>query len=118
MHKLIVLVCGGRYYNKPAQVGHALSALHNKYGIEKIIHGGASGADRCAGQWAKMSNVPVTEFPADWNSEGKAAGPLRNQRMLEEGNPNAVVAFPGGHGTADMCRRAEAAGLKIWRPYG
>jgi len=34
--------------------------------------------------------------------------------MLELGT-DAVVAFPGGNGTADMVRRAEAAGVPVWR---
>lgn len=47
-----------------------------------------------------------------------SAGLARNQRMLEQCSPSAVIAFPGGRGTADMVRRAEAAGLPVWRPYG
>jgi predicted Rossmann-fold nucleotide-binding protein len=31
--------------------------------------------------------------------------------------PDGVVAFPGGDGTADMVRRARAAGVKVWEPY-
>jgi len=54
----------------------------------------------------------VTTFDADWKL-GKKAGPLRNQRMIDEGRPDLVVAFPGGKGTADMVRRAEAAGVKV-----
>lgn len=46
-------------------------------------------------------------------TNGKAAGPIRNQRMLDEGKPDLVVAFPGGRGTADMVRRAKAAGVPV-----
>ena len=35
---------------------------------------------------------------------GNAAGPIRNQRMLDHGKPDIVVAFPGGSGTADMVK--------------
>ena len=44
---------------------------------------------------------------------GKKAGPLRNQRMLDEGKPDLVVAFPGGGGTKDTVRRAVQAGVII-----
>lgn len=37
----------------------------------------------------------------------------RIQYDLDHGKPDLVVAFPGGSGTADMVRRAEAAGLTI-----
>jgi predicted Rossmann-fold nucleotide-binding protein len=33
--------------------------------------------------------------------------------MLAEGRPDAVIAFPGGKGTADMVRKARAAGLPV-----
>jgi hypothetical protein len=46
--------------------------------------------------------------------EGKAAGSIRNQRMLDaEKHIDVVVAFPGGRGTADMVRRARAAGIHV-----
>jgi hypothetical protein len=44
---------------------------------------------------------------------GRAARPIRNQRMLDEGKPDLVVAFPGGRGTTDMIRRAERAGVPV-----
>ena len=53
------------------------------------------------------------EMPADWTKHGKAAGPIRNQKMLDE-CPDLVVAFPGGKGTADMVRRAMKAGIDCW----
>jgi hypothetical protein len=51
---------------------------------------------------------------ADWNTHGRAAGPIRNQRMLDEVKPELVVAFPGGRGTADMVRRAREAGVNVY----
>jgi hypothetical protein len=42
-----------------------------------------------------------------------AAGPIRNARMLEEGKPDIVIAFPGGRGTANMIEQAHAAGVEV-----
>lgn len=50
---------------------------------------------------------------ADWDGLGRKAGPIRNQRMLDEGKPDLVVAFPGDKGTADMVRRARTASLEV-----
>jgi UDP-N-acetylmuramoylalanine-D-glutamate ligase len=33
-------------------------------------------------------------------------------------NPDLVVAFPGGPGTADMVKKAEAAGRKVLKIAG
>lgn len=113
-----ILVCGGRDYTDKEAVFRALDAVHAKLGITCIIHGDARGADRIGKEWALSRRINHEPYPADWNNNGKRAGPIRNQQMLDEGNPDGVVEFPGGTGTADMCRRAEAAGLKVWKPYG
>ncbi len=112
-----VLVCGGRDYRNVSAVRHALEVLHAKRGIVLVIEGGATGADTLAREWAQRRGVEVMTFAADWQA-GRRAGPIRNQRMIDEGKPDGVIAFPGGRGTADMIRRAEAAGLKVWRTGG
>lgn len=33
--------------------------------------------------------------------------------MIDEGRSNLVLAIPGGRGTADMVRRARAAGIEV-----
>lgn len=119
-----VLVCGGRAFDDYAMVIRVLDRIHEATpvihtldlppqarpgGITLLIHGDANGADRLGGQWAALRGVPVQAFPARWQEEGKAAGPLRNQRMLDEGKPDLVVGFPGGAGTRDMLVRAERA---------
>lgn len=113
-----VLVCGGRDYDDRDRVHNVLCDLNASRGpITCVIHGAATGADEEGMYWAQMmatvQKITHAPFVADWRAHGKAAGPLRNQRMLDEGRPDLVVAFPGGRGTADMVRRAEAAGIEI-----
>jgi hypothetical protein len=108
-----VLVCGGRDFADRQLAIDTLDSLDAERGIGRIIHGAARGADTLADEWAAARGVPVERFHADWRAHGKAAGPLRNQRMLDEGRPGLVVAFPGGRGTADMVRRARAAGVEV-----
>lgn len=79
-----------------------------------VIHGGARGADTHAGWAATAVDIPVAVYPADWATHGRRAGPIRNAQMLAEGRPDAVLAFPGGRGTADMVRQARAAGVPVW----
>lgn len=79
----------------------------------RVIHGAARGADTLAHEWAAHHEIPVDVYPADWQAHGRAAGPIRNARMLEEGKPDVVVAFKGGRGTADMVRRARASGVPV-----
>lgn len=109
-----VLVCGGRDFSDRERFDWTMVQC-GLFGdvVTVIIHGGAPGADQMAGQWALDHGVPAEVYPADWQAHGKAAGPIRNQRMLDEGRPDLVVAFPGGKGTADMVRRAKAAGVEV-----
>jgi predicted Rossmann-fold nucleotide-binding protein len=115
-----VIVCGGRDFDDQRTVHSALARLHEKHDLLVIIYGGAKGADRHAAGYAASAKKPchLIHEGADWKTHGKAAGPLRNQAMIDRHAPEAVVAFPGGAGTADMVRRAEKAGLKVWFPCG
>jgi hypothetical protein len=108
-----ILVCGGREFTNRPMLDEALNRLHQERGITLVIAGGARGADAMAEWWAKAAGVPRDVYQADWTGLGRKAGPIRNQRMLDEGKPDLVVAFPGGRGTADMVRRCREAGVEI-----
>lgn len=109
-----VLVCGGRDYSDWDRVQAVLNKLHEANIIDVIIEGGARGADRMGREWARMiGGADVETYEAEWEHHGKFAGHLRNQRMLDEGKPDLVIAFPGGRGTADMVRKARKAGVEV-----
>lgn len=110
-----LLVCGGRDYADAVALCDRLDAIANEADLVVLIVGDANGADMMARKWAKLSRrvVAIHHYAADWRNHGPAAGPMRNQRMLDEGKPDLVVAFSGGRGTADMVRRARAAGVKV-----
>ena len=104
-----VLVCGGRHYSDVALVFRVLDMLRPT----EVIQGGATGADALAAQWAKARKVVgLVTCKADWAKHGKAAGPIRNQHMLDTRKPDLVVAFPGGNGTRDMIDRAHSQGFR------
>jgi UDP-N-acetylmuramoylalanine-D-glutamate ligase len=113
-----VLICGGREFDDWHQFITAMDGISSDRGFSMnqpiyIIEGGAKGADFCARLYAKYCGWDHEPYPAEWNKYGKAAGGIRNQQMLDEGRPDLVVAFPGGSGTADMVRRAKAAGVEV-----
>lgn len=108
-----VLVCGGRDYRDASKLAEVLSDLHRKHSFSCVIAGAASGADKMAEKWANASGIETDIYPANWWGEGRSAGPRRNAKMLAEGKPDLVVAFPGGRGTADMTSRAKSAGVRV-----
>lgn len=107
-----LLVTGGRDFKDRTLAFATLDNLDREHCIDVVIHGAARGADTEAARWCSVRGVPSWPFPADW-SLGKGAGIVRNQQMLDEAFPETVLAFPGGTGTADMVRRARAAGLPV-----
>jgi hypothetical protein len=107
-----LLVTGGRDYRDSFSLECALSEVAAFESLESlvIVHGAARGADTLAAEWAERMGYKDDPYPADWDSEGKAAGVLRNQRMLETGIDYAIVC-PGGRGTRDMMERLFNAGV-------
>lgn len=109
-----VLITGGRDYNDYVTLYHALDDIQDKYGqFACVITGDATGADHWAESWAWMQKIKHLKFAADWTGYGRAAGPIRNQIMIDEAKPTLCIKFPGGKGTADMIRRAKKAGIKV-----
>lgn len=111
-----VLICGGREFKDEGFVARWLTErfFHSDGKIvTAVIHGFARGVDAFADTWAVLNYISVETYPARWDEHGKAAGPIRNQQMLDEGKPDLVIAFPGGTGTADMVAKARKAGIPV-----
>lgn len=105
------IICGGRNYRFTPEDHLWLDGLAHTLPITEVVQGGASGADREAKYWAIDRGIKTTEFRANWNFHGKAAGPMRNAEMARYGE--ICIAFPGGRGAADMIRQAKERGLRV-----
>ncbi|KXA90391.1 hypothetical protein AKJ61_00830 [candidate division MSBL1 archaeon SCGC-AAA259B11] len=107
-----VLVCGGRHWSDKAPIRNVLNLIPK---IEVLIEGEARGADRLAKKVAGKRKIPVKELSAKWDKHGKAAGPIRNRKMLDEGDPDIVLAFhrnlEKSKGTRDMLQKAVSEGV-------
>lgn len=108
-----VIIAGGREYQLSADDRAVLDRLRTSLPISEVVCGMARGADLGGRDWALAKGIPVREFPADWHGLGRKAGPIRNQAMADYAE--ALIAFPGGKGTADMVTKATARGLKVIR---
>lgn len=121
MKSVSVLICGGRNLNNIIVwewlEKYAIKKLEEHFNshikIDKVITGGALGADRGGSQWAISNNLYLIEFLANWKKYGKSAGIIRNKEMLNIGNPNIIIAFPGGNGTNNMIKISREKGIEI-----
>lgn len=85
------------------------------YSLPQIVVGDCpTGVDRLARE--KFLEAEVHR--ADWDTHGRAAGPIRNQAMVDSG-ADLCLAFPssrrvrGRTGTGDCMRRAKEAGIPV-----
>lgn len=111
-----ILVTGSRAWSDRARLEWALGAALVFRPIV-IVHGACpTGADAMAAAWARRAGVEVEAWPADWSRHGRAAGPRRNQAMVNAGARHCLAfVLPSSRGTEDCVRRAEAAGIPVKR---
>lgn len=113
-----IVVCGSRDFAARWLLNYVLDELLEEYRFDILAHGDASGADRMAGEWADDNGIDVLKYRADWASNGRAAGPIRNRKMLNIARPSLVVAFATkplseSRGTYDMVSLAEKSNLPV-----
>jgi hypothetical protein len=78
-----------------------------------LISGGAEGADSLAERFADENKLEKVIHLPNWNGEGKAAGFIRNARIVED--CDELVAFWDGvsRGTRDTIRKARKKGISV-----
>ena len=104
-----VAVTGGRSFTDKALLIEVLS----HYKITSLLHGGCTGVDKMAAEWAANIGIDVVLFKANWDQYGAIAGPVRNAKMLRNGKPDLLIAFTGGKGTANCKAQAKELGIPV-----
>lgn len=110
-----ILVTGSRDWKDSWVVIMALRDVLGGHPKGTIVEGGGQGADRIARNWARrFPDLTVETHKAEWRTQGSAAGPIRNQKMVDLG-ADICLAFPLGEspGTRDCMRRARKAGVTV-----
>lgn len=112
-----LVVTGDREWSDEITVAKVLTGMM-QLGVTTLIHGDCRGLDKMAGEWGELLGMKVEKFPAEWTKYGRAAGPLRNQQMINEGHPTIAVAFHNdlkrSRGTKDMVTRLKKAKIKTF----
>ncbi len=117
LNEIRIIVAGTRTFSDYELLRNRLddfiSKLKQKHPDKQvvIITGAAKGADQLGSFYARSHNIPLKEFPADWTTYGKAAGPIRNQQMLDYALheiPELIVFWDGeSRGTKNMMNIAK-----------
>lgn len=123
--KYNIIIAGSRNFTDYEMVKKSLKKfLTSKETSDKpnIICGMARGADMLGYRLAKEFNLPLKEFPADWNTYGKRAGYIRNEQMAKYAHDNGngiLFAFWDGksRGTKLMIELAKKYNLETYIFY-
>lgn len=128
-----ILICGSRdYVDRDGVLTTMLTGFIESaecYNYEDdplvVITGAAGGVDSLTYRWCDERElgcgcvVQQETYPARWKEYGNAAGPIRNQQMLDEGKPDLVIGFTNrpleeSRGTKDMLTRSKKAGVPTY----
>ncbi len=96
-----------------ALVEEAIESSGWKSAITEVIHGAATGIDTAAHIYCRR-HWPVKSVPAEWHVHGKAAGPIRNNKMAKMADALIAVWDGNSKGTKNMIDTAERLGLKVF----
>lgn len=111
-----VIIAGGRNFtdynllkNKCGNILANKAATHHII----IVSGTARGADSLGEQYAREHGYTIEQYPADWKTNGRAAGIIRNGQMAN--SADALIAFWDGEsrGTKNMIDLARKKGLLV-----
>lgn len=110
-----IIIAGSRDFDDYLYLEEVMDRLtqnldHNDI---EIVCGGARGADSLGDRYAEDKEYPIKYFYPDWDSNGKAAGHIRNRQMGDYSTH--LVAFWDGvsKGTLGMIKYAKKRGLKV-----
>ena len=90
-------VVGSRDFDDQVLLDFVMAEYMIEYdGNLTIVSGGARGADREAKIWAQVQEprLPITEYYAEWDKHGKAAGYIRNAEIVKASDE--ILAFWDG----------------------
>ena len=107
-----VIIAGSRQITDPNLLKASIE--NSGFDITEVVSGGARGVDRLGEKYARQEGISITRFPAQWDTHGRKAGPIRNGEMAEYAD--ALIAIWDGEspGTRNMLRQAHTADLKMY----
>lgn len=106
-----VIIAGGRDVTDVEKVAKAV--MLSGFIVTEVVSGKARGVDTLGEVWAKQNNIPIKDFPADWERYGSSAGPIRNGEMADYAD--ALIAIPtGGPGTKNMIKQAKVRKIRVF----
>lgn len=110
-----VIIAGSREIKHNSVVKFALDLTDlGHFNITEVVCGGADGVDQLGAEWALHHQIPVMIMRADWDTHGRAAGPIRNQQMAEYADQLVAIWDGKSKGTANMILEMHRLNKPVW----
>ena len=118
-----IVVTGDREWTSLETIAAAFTWLLTTRNIAAsevvVVEGEARGADLGCRVVAEGMGMKVIPMPAEWKKYGRAAGPIRNQQMLDQHlDITLCLAFHDdlehSKGTKDMTKRCKRSAVPVW----
>ena len=110
-----IVIGGSRTYTDYKAFSEALDSVLPDIPENEItiLSGHCKGVDAMAERYAAEHKICLQVYPAEWSIYGRAAGPVRNRRMVEE--CDMVIAFWNGssRGTVSLIESAKKQGRDV-----
>lgn len=128
MKPVRLIIAGGRDFADSSVMEHAVFRFIQEIGyyeentafdrLEIVLGGqknkdGSPSADELGSRLADRYGIQKKTFPADWDTHGKAAGPIRNSEMAAYATHCICFWDCESRGTHDMIKKAKARGLPL-----
>lgn len=78
-----IAIIGSRLFSGMSKISDYLDENLKSLSDLTIVSGGAAGVDAAAKSYALKRNISFIELKADWRSFGRAAGPVRNKKIVD-----------------------------------
>lgn len=109
------IIAGGRDITDYQILLAAVEASDLECNITEVVSGCARGVDELGERWSlKTGRGIATLFPAEWRTQGPAAGPIRNRKMAEYADALIAIWDGKSKGTKNMIETATKLGLTVY----
>ncbi len=105
-----VAIVGSRYFGDLEKVRALVRELPKG---STVVSGGASGVDQAAEEEARKHGLNVIVHRALWHKYGKSAGPIRNQKIVEDADELHAFWNSTSRGTKSAIVLARAKGIHV-----
>lgn len=107
------IIAGSRDFADYNLLKQNLDSYRLKHTITQIVSGGAKGADSLGERYSDEEGIDLVIFRADWDTYGRAAGPIRNRKMAEYADALIVVWNGTSKGTKNMIEEMHKQGKPV-----